>query len=185
VSKWVVNIFGKPNEEGFEISVVRLSNQHGRTSYGWFGHDKVYISGDSYTSLSSALWNSLVNLAQQTADVLNAQDAQAVAVQDEKPFPSHRTCLYCENFRYPDDEIIDPTTAHQPHLAGICKNCPYPDAYGIPCTSGSIWVNLVTHDTWVDGSHQVTDCPNFVQNPLVFGYPEPVEIFNEIPLPRV
>lgn len=181
MNKWVVNIIGEPNKDGFEFAAVRASNSHGRVSFGWFGHDKVYVSGDSYVSASPALWNSLVNLAQQTADILNAQDAQAVAVQDEKPFPSHRTCLYCENFRYPDDEIIDPTTAHQPHLAGICKNCPYPDAYGIPCTSGSIWVNLVTMDTWVDGSDQVTDCPNFVQNPLVFGYPEPVEISEERP----
>ena len=179
MSKWVVNIFGKPNEEGFEISVVRLSNQHGRTSYGWFGHDKVYVSGNSYAIVSPKLWNNLVNLAQQTADVLNAQDAQAVAVAEEKQLPG-RTCLYCENFHC-SEEIIDPTTAHQPHLAGDCKNCPYPDAYGIPCPGGSIWVNLVTSDTWVDGSHQITDCPNFIPNPLVFGYPEPVEISEERP----
>jgi hypothetical protein len=183
MSKWVVKISGSPDETGSEFAVVRDTNKQGLNSDGWFGPNKIYVSGDPHLAISPELWNSLAKLTQQTADILNAQDSCAVLVQNEKEI-TRQACIYCENFRCAE-ELVDPTDSRQPHLLGICKNCPYPDANDKPDPNGSIWVNLVTGNTWVDGSSEVVNCPNFIPNPEIFGHPEPVKIFDEIPLPIV
>ena len=71
--KWIVDIKGGANSEGFEISVVRQSNKHGIRSYGWFGPDKVMIASDSRESLIPIVWDRMIVLANEVAEDLNRQ----------------------------------------------------------------------------------------------------------------
>lgn len=73
-SKWVVNVKGAPNEEHFEISVIRETNSHGIRSYGWFNSEKLLIShsgGPCQNPVSKPVWDKLIEVAKETADSLN------------------------------------------------------------------------------------------------------------------
>jgi len=86
----------------------------------------------------------------------------------QNKFPSN-SCLTCSCFFVQidtidreDNIISDPTgSSHQPHLCGQCKNCPYTNAYGCPEKEQGIIINLITGETWVDGSERVENCPNY------------------------
>ncbi len=43
MSRWIVSVKGIPNSPGYEISVVKEDNEHGRHAYGFFGPDKISI----------------------------------------------------------------------------------------------------------------------------------------------
>ncbi len=77
VAKWVVNIKGKAGSASFEISVVRDDNEHGKSSYGWFGEDKLLIShngGPCRWPLIPLVWDKMVKLAHEVADELNTDE---------------------------------------------------------------------------------------------------------------
>lgn len=74
--KWIVDIKGAPNQNTFEISVLRESNTHGQNSYGWFGDDKLLISHDGgpcHIPVTDMVWNELVEVAHRVARKLNGE----------------------------------------------------------------------------------------------------------------
>jgi hypothetical protein len=76
--KWIVDIKGYAGCPGFEISVLRESNDHGQLSYGWFGDDKLLIShngGPCRWPVTGKTWDKLVAVAHEVADELNAEEA--------------------------------------------------------------------------------------------------------------
>ena len=78
-------------------------------------------------------------------------------------------CLYCK-FLSITNRIISPTSSEIPHLCGDCWNSPHEDAYGnFPIDKhNSIWIDLSTMETWVDGSVTIhNDCINFEMSPLI------------------
>jgi len=87
-------------------------------------------------------------------------------------------CLYCKHFSI-SNRAICPTDAEIPHLCGDCWNSPHEDAYNkIPADKHNpIWINLLTMETWVDGSVSIPNkCSNFEFSPLIkkpnaFGLP--------------
>jgi hypothetical protein len=63
------------SSRGFEISVLRDDNEHGKESYGWYGPDKYYISAGVHDRFDGCkhkfIWDGLVSLAHAFADELN------------------------------------------------------------------------------------------------------------------
>lgn len=41
--KWLAQVFGDPETDSFEISVVREDNEQGRNSWGWFNDAKMLV----------------------------------------------------------------------------------------------------------------------------------------------
>jgi len=82
---------------------------------------------------------------------------------------TERTCLTCENLEL-SDKVICPTTSCQPHLSGTCSNCPFDGPYGPQSVKEPmpIWINMVTGETWVDGSSSITECPNYQKSTLIY-----------------
>jgi hypothetical protein len=77
--KWMVNVFGGPNECPFEISVIRKDYRLGLVSYGWFNDDKLLIShsgGPCKWPVPNRIWNKLLAVAHETAQELNSTEAQ-------------------------------------------------------------------------------------------------------------
>lgn len=72
---WIVNTKGGPDQESWEIAVVRADDAHGQASYGWFGETKIPIGssgGPCRTPVPSMVWNRLVRVAEEVAAELNA-----------------------------------------------------------------------------------------------------------------
>ncbi len=75
MNKWIVNVKGRLGDN-FEISVVREDNEHGILSYGWFDDNKLLIShngGPCPWSVTSRIWNGLMELASVVASELNME----------------------------------------------------------------------------------------------------------------
>ena len=78
MAKWVANIKGRPME-GFEISVLRDDNDHGKRSYGWIDDTKILISssgGPCSYRIPKLVFDKLVKVAHEVAQELN--DAEQV-----------------------------------------------------------------------------------------------------------
>src|SRR5688572_3492598 len=74
---WLVNVKGSAENRSFEISVVRTSNTHGRSSYGWFDENKLLIShngGPCHDPVTKLVWDKLIQVANETADELNRSE---------------------------------------------------------------------------------------------------------------
>lgn len=72
--RWSVHTKGGPNQEAFEICVIRKGNSHGRISYGWFGEDKLLIShngGPCRWPVTRLTWDELIKAAERVAEELN------------------------------------------------------------------------------------------------------------------
>lgn len=70
---WEVDIKGTPGKS-FEISVLLAENKHGKRSYGWFGPDKLLISGSGGPCcdvVTDLVWGKLVAVAKEVAADLN------------------------------------------------------------------------------------------------------------------
>ena len=78
-NKWVVDVKGRPGE-GFEISVLRDGNKHGKQSYGWIDEDKLLISsnGSASWSVTPLVFEKLVALAHEVAKKLNKEELSPV-----------------------------------------------------------------------------------------------------------
>lgn len=79
MAKWIVDVKGAACEEGFEISVLRDDNTHGKRSYGWFDRNKLLIShngGPCRWPLTQKVWDKMVALAHEVADELNAEESR-------------------------------------------------------------------------------------------------------------
>jgi len=79
--RWIAQVFGDPNSDSWEISVVRSGNKHGRQSYGWFDSNKLRISdnGGPYRHpLAPGIGPKMVKLAEEYAESLN-QDGPETA----------------------------------------------------------------------------------------------------------
>lgn len=79
-AKWVAHTKGGYTTDGFEICVIRDNNKHGKESYGWFGKDKILVSdsgGPCHGRIRHKfLWDGLVKLAHEMADILNKEEAK-------------------------------------------------------------------------------------------------------------
>lgn len=76
-AKWIVHTKRGPNNPNFEVCVIRSDNQHGQISFGWFDENKLYISssgGPCLCSVTPAVWDGLVKLAETIAAQLNANE---------------------------------------------------------------------------------------------------------------
>ena len=67
--KWSIQIHGS-RIGGFEISVLRENNRHGKASYGWFDEDKILIV-ERDTMVPKRLWDAFLKLAKKESDRLN------------------------------------------------------------------------------------------------------------------
>jgi hypothetical protein len=76
--KWIVVVKGNRERGGFEISIVRENNEHGRKSYGWFGADKLLVthSGAGCVHMTRQIWDWQVAIANEVAEKLNATEEQ-------------------------------------------------------------------------------------------------------------
>jgi hypothetical protein len=76
--KWVVDVKGKANES-FEISVLLSDNTHGKKSYGWFGEDKLFISGSGGPCddhVTKRIFDKLMAVAHEVAAELNEEKGE-------------------------------------------------------------------------------------------------------------
>lgn len=73
---WIVNIRGNYDRKGFEITVVRKNNNHGISSYGWIGKDKLLITHDGMhgCTISKQIWDKQVKVAKEVAKELNLSE---------------------------------------------------------------------------------------------------------------
>ncbi len=72
---WIVDTKGKPGGI-FEISVLQDNNEHGTHSDGWFGKDKVYISGSGgpcMDTVDKRIWDKLVKVAKEICEEMNRE----------------------------------------------------------------------------------------------------------------
>ena len=72
--RWIVHYKGGPNQDCFEIAVVREDNGHGLKSYGWFDENKLLIShsgGPCSDSVTEFVWHELILVACAFAQGLN------------------------------------------------------------------------------------------------------------------
>lgn len=79
-SEWVCSIIGDFNEE-YEISVVRKTNRHGKSSWGWYDKDKILIAEgggeddeDENIKIKKELFKRQKELAKKMAKLLNAEN---------------------------------------------------------------------------------------------------------------
>ena len=71
---WVVQIFGDPNGNEWEISIVRLDNDLGRHSWGWFGENKLLVSHNGSHCrwpLAPGLGAVMIDIAEKHCALLN------------------------------------------------------------------------------------------------------------------
>jgi len=85
MNKWIPQIFGDPNGQAWEISVVLEDNEHGRKSWGWFGEDKILIShngGPCNWPLGPGLGSLMIEVANRYADYLNRKEQLKIPFKD-------------------------------------------------------------------------------------------------------
>ncbi len=73
---WKVCVFGNPNGDSWEISIVHSEFKHGQDSWGWFGEKKLLIShsgGPCRWPLAPGLGDQMVDLAHHYAALLNGE----------------------------------------------------------------------------------------------------------------
>ena len=79
MNNWVVEIKGKAGAESFEIAVLRKNNEHGKSSFGWFGIDKLLITHNGepcHWPLTQKVWDKQIILANEVANELNAEESK-------------------------------------------------------------------------------------------------------------
>lgn len=72
---WEVNVHGQRCARGWEISVVRSDDAHGKTSWGWFSKTKYRVSdnGGPYAhALCGFVWDQQIAIANELCRRLNA-----------------------------------------------------------------------------------------------------------------
>lgn len=75
-NKWKVCKMGGPSTGGWELSVIRESNKHGRESYGWFDKNKLLISETNWGTNHpkyKQIWKKLLKVAEEIAAELNGE----------------------------------------------------------------------------------------------------------------
>lgn len=83
LAKWIPQVFGNPDGESWEISVIREDNEHGRRSWGWFDQDKLNIShngGPCRWPLGPGLGKFMVELASKYAEYLNERESLGLEI---------------------------------------------------------------------------------------------------------
>lgn len=78
---WEVQVKGEECSSSFEISVIRKSNIHGHSSWGWFCDTKLLIShngGHCDWPLTDKVWDKMVNLAEEVAKELNEEELKII-----------------------------------------------------------------------------------------------------------
>jgi hypothetical protein len=81
--KWVVDVKGDPNGECWEISVLKESNEHGKSSFGWFDENKLLIShngGPCSWPLAPGIGQLMIELAHKYADYLNNKNTLEIDI---------------------------------------------------------------------------------------------------------
>ena len=74
---WEVQVKGEKCKMPFEISVIRKSNTHGHSSWGWFDDTKLLVAhsgGPCSVSLVEKVWDKMIILAEETALELNREE---------------------------------------------------------------------------------------------------------------
>jgi len=77
VMPWKVQVKGERCSERWEISVVRVSNEHGQTSWGWFDENKHLVShngGPCQWPICQFVWERQIKIARDLCDLLNAEE---------------------------------------------------------------------------------------------------------------
>jgi hypothetical protein len=72
--KWKVDVKGKRCGKWWEISVVRIGNDHGFRSYGWFGAEKLLVShngGPCEWPIVGFVWDAQIKIAEELCLRLN------------------------------------------------------------------------------------------------------------------
>lgn len=82
---WQVQEKGSPDTDGWELSVIHISVAHGRSSYGWFGHDKMMIwsaGGPCHYIPVPGTEDGYRRIAKELCDKLNAEQ-NTLILKDE------------------------------------------------------------------------------------------------------
>lgn len=77
--KWKVQVFGKRCSSSWEISVVRLDNEHGQKSWGWFDEKKLLIShngGPCSWPIIGFVWDQQSRIAEELCAKLNCGETE-------------------------------------------------------------------------------------------------------------
>jgi hypothetical protein len=77
---WKVQIFGTRCGKHWEISVVRLDNEHGQKSWEWFGDGKHLVShngGPCDWPICGFVWDKQIEVARELCARLNAGESIA------------------------------------------------------------------------------------------------------------
>lgn len=72
--RWQVNVFGEKCSDDWEIAVVREDSEHGLSSYGWFGKDKLLVGSSGILNndrVCDVVWDGLMDLAEDLSAMLN------------------------------------------------------------------------------------------------------------------
>ena len=80
VMPWLVQVKGDRCSGSWEISVVRVNNEHGQRSWGWFGDDKLLVShngGPCHWPICQFVWERQIKIANDLCDLLNQEAMEA------------------------------------------------------------------------------------------------------------
>jgi len=74
---WEVQVKGEKLSKSWEISVVRIDNEHGHASWGWFGETKLLVShsgGPCRWPIVGFVWDEQIRIAHELCAKLNSGD---------------------------------------------------------------------------------------------------------------
>ena len=88
-----------------------------------------------------------------------------------KEFNMLPQCITCKHFHVDKQDICVPTTNGHPCLVAHCSNIGlYENAYGFDDKPLSLWVDLVSHVAWIDGSYTIPqECKGYIKSPSCEG----------------
>ena len=75
---WKVQIKGERGSKCWEISVVREDNDFGKSSYGWFGDNKLLVShngGPCGWTICGFVWDKQIEIANELCQRLNSNQS--------------------------------------------------------------------------------------------------------------
>ncbi len=78
MDEWKVQVKGQRCSDSWEISVVRLDNEHGQRSWGWFDNAKILIShngGPCRWPVPGFVFDQQIKLADEVCKRLNAGES--------------------------------------------------------------------------------------------------------------
>jgi len=77
--EWKVQVFGERCSSSWEISVIRIDNEHGQRSWGWFNSTKLLVShngGPCSWPIIDFVWDQQIRIAEELCAKLNSDEIE-------------------------------------------------------------------------------------------------------------